>query len=293
MYILVASLVVGSIFPDRIIELGNDISQNHAWHGITFFKNQFGMTASIGVILCFHHWLSGGRRVFWAIAGMAAGFACLIFSRSNTSQLATFICMMFMLLVMRVPVVKHRYTTHVVVGIAAILLLYELVIQDVIPGVHVLLGPIASLTGKDTTFSSRTIIWQLVKDHINGAPFLGTGYGAYWVGAFPTSPSYIFTYLLFFYPSEAHNGYLDVVNDLGLVGLAFLLAFIYWFLRQGLQFIRIDRSQAALYLALLYQQMVMNMSESEWLSRSSTSVILLFAAIGMARGLLDHRQQVR
>jgi exopolysaccharide production protein ExoQ len=292
MYILVVSLVVGMIYPDRIIELGNDISQKSAWHGITHFKNQFGMTASVGIILCFHHWLSGGRRTYWAIAGIAAGFACLWFSRSNTSQLATFICVIFMALVMRVPVIKYRYTTHVVVGLAATLLLYELVIQDVIPGVHFLLSPIASLTGKDTTFSSRTEIWQLIKDHIHAAPLLGTGYAAYWVGPYATSPSYIFTYLLFFYPSEAHNGYLDIVNDLGLVGLTCLLAFIYWYLRQGLQLMRIDRAQAALYLALLFQQMVMNMSESEWFSRSSTSVVVLLAAICMARDLIEHRRQV-
>jgi exopolysaccharide production protein ExoQ len=293
MYILVVSLVAGSIYPERVIELGEDISQKSAWHGITHFKNQFGMTASIGIILCFHHWLSGGRRAFWAIAGIAAGVACLIFSRSNTSQLATMICMVFMVLVMRVPVVRQRYTTHVVVGIAVTLLLYQLVIQDVIPGVHFLLSPIANLMGKDTTFSSRTVIWQLIKDHIHAAPFLGTGYGAYWVGPFVTSPSIIFRYLLFFYPSEAHNGYLDIVNDLGLVGLTCLLAFIFWFLRQGLQFMRIDRSQAAMYLALLFQQMVMNMSESEWLSRSSTCVVLLLAATCLARGLLEHRKQVQ
>jgi O-antigen ligase len=250
------------------------------------------MTASVGIILCFHHWLSGGRRTYWAIAGIAAGFACLYFSRSNTSQLATFICVIFMVLVMRVPVVRYRYTTHLVVGLGVILLLYELVIQDVIPGVHFLLSPIASLTGKDTTCSSRTEIWQLMKDHIHLAPILGTGYAAYWVGPYATSPSYIFTYLMLFYPSEAHNGYLDVVNDLGLVGLACLLAFIYWYLRQGLQLMRIDRGQAALYLALLFQQMVMNLSESEWFSRSSTSLVVIFAATCLARDLIEHRRQV-
>jgi O-antigen ligase len=289
-YVLVVSLVLGSIYPDRVIELGNDISQNHAWHGVTHFKNQFGMFASLGIILSFHHLLAGGRRRFLAIAGIACGSACVMFSRSNTSQLATMICVLFMVLVMRVPVIKQRYTTHVVIGIAATLLLYELVIQDVIPGVRVLLAPITSLTGKDTSFSARTVIWYVIKQHIQAAPLLGTGYGAYWTGEFVTSPSYIFMYLMYFYPSEAHNGYLDVMSDLGLLGLVSVLAFIIWFLRQALQFMRIDRNQAALYLALLYQQMVMNMSESEWFSRSSTSMILILATTCLSRALVEHRQ---
>jgi exopolysaccharide production protein ExoQ len=290
MYILLGSLVIGSIYPDRVIQLGDDISQKDAWHGLTHFKNQLGITASIGIILCSHHWLSGGRRTFWAIAGIAAGSACLIFSRSNTSELATVFCVFFMALVMRVPMVKQRYTTHVVVGVAATLLLYQMVVQDIIPGTNVLLSPIAALTGKDTTFSSRTAIWEIIKEHIRGAQFLGTGYGAYWTGPYRTSPSYIFMYTMFFYPSEAHNGYLDIVNDLGLVGLTCVLAFIYWFLRQALQLMRFDRSQAALYLALLFQQMIMNMSESEWFSRSNTSFVLLLASVLLSRDLFQHRQ---
>jgi exopolysaccharide production protein ExoQ len=290
MYVLIASLVLGSIYPDRVIQAGDDLSLKNAWHGITHYKNQFGITASIGVVLCFHHWLSGGRRAFFAIAGIAAGSACLAFSRSNSSQFATVISVFFMVLMMRVPVIKQRYSTHVVVGLAAILLLYEMEVQGMLPGSKLLLSPIGMLTGKDSTLSARTMIWAIIKDHISYARLLGSGYGAYWTGNSPASPSYVFMYLMYFYPSESHNGYLEIVNDLGLVGLACLLAFIYWFLRQALQLLRIDRSQATLYLALLFQQMAVNMTESEWFSRSLTSIVLLIATTCMARDLLEHRQ---
>ncbi len=147
--------------------------------------------------------------------------------------------------------------------------------------------------GKDTTFSSRTVIWEVVKEHIEWAPYLGTGYGAYWTGPFPGSPSYVFVPLMHFYPSEAHNGYLDVVNDLGMVGLLCVLVFLFWFMRQALQLMRIDRSQATLYLALLFQQMVMNMSESEWFSRTSTFSVLILATVCLSRGVLEVRQLAR
>jgi O-antigen ligase len=194
-----------------------------------------------------------------------------------------------MVLVMRVPVIKRRYSTHVVVAIAATILLYELAIQNVIPGVNTLFAPILSLTGKDATFSARTVIWNVIKQHIQAAPYLGTGYGAYWVGPFPTSPSYVFVSLMFFYPTEAHNGYLEIVNDLGLLGLLCLLVFLYWFIRQALQLMRIDRSQAALYLALLFQEMVINMSESDWFSRTNTFAVLILATTCLSRALLNVR----
>jgi exopolysaccharide production protein ExoQ len=88
---------------------------------------------------------------------------------------------------------------------------------------------------------------------------------------------------------EAHNGYLDVINDLGFLGLICLLAFLFWFIRQALQLMRTDRSQAALYLALLFQEMVINMSESDWFSRTNTFAVFLLATACMSRGLLNAR----
>jgi exopolysaccharide production protein ExoQ len=293
MVTLVASLVVGSLYPDRIIEIGLDASQYNAWHGITFSKNFFGLMASIGVILCSHRWLAREGRMLWSLAGALAAFACLILSRSNTSLLATLVSVGFMVLVIRVPIFQKRFSNYLVIGIGGTLLLYELIIQDVVPGVDLLLAPITRLFGKDTTFSARTMIWSIIKEHINGAPYLGSGYGAYWTGPTPESPSYVFVQLMYFYPTEAHNGYLEVVNDVGLVGLVVLLVFLFWYMRQGLQLMRFDRNQAALYLAFLYEQMVMNMSESEWFSRSSSFAVVFLAVSCMARALLEQRSRAQ
>lgn len=293
MFILLTSLVVGIAAPDQIAEIGTDISQKGAWHGITHSKNEFGMMASIAAIICTNRWLAWEGRAYWSIAGAVAAFACLILSRSNTSLFATLVGLLSMVLVMRVPFIRQRYSGHVAVAIAATLLLYELVIQNVLPGVNVLLAPVMSLTGKDTTFSARTVIWDVIKQHIQAAPYLGTGYGAYWLGPFPTSPSYVFVPLMYFYPTEAHNGYLDVTNDLGMLGLICVLAFVFLFMRQALRLLRVDRSQGALYLALLFQQMVMNMSESEWFSRTSTFAVLLLATACLGRGLLEARLQAQ
>jgi exopolysaccharide production protein ExoQ len=290
MLILVGSLVLGVMFPDEITEFGDDLSLRGAWHGITLTKNQFGMTASLGVIICASRWLAQQGRAPWSIVGGAVAFTCLILSKSNTSLFATLLCLIFMVLVIRVPVIKQRYSTHLTVAIAVTLLLYELAIQNVIPGAYTLLTPIRELTGKDATLSARTIIWDIIKDHIQYAPYLGSGYGAYWIGPLPESPSYVFTYRMYFYPTEAHNGYLDIVNDLGYLGLACLLVFIVFYIRQALELMRTDRSQAALYLALLFQGMVMNMSESEWLARDSIFVILLLGTACLSRALRDARQ---
>jgi len=293
MFILIASLIVGIVMPDRIAEMGTDVSQKGAWHGITHGKNEFGMFSSVAAIICANRWLAREGRSNWAIAGTAVAFVCLILSKSNTSLFATMIGIATMGLVLRVRVIRQRYSTLVIVAIAATILLYEMVIQNVLPGVNTLLAPITSLMGKDNTFSARTIIWNIIKEHIQYSPYLGTGYGAYWTGPFETSPSYVFIPFMHFYPTEAHNGYLDIVNDLGYAGLMCLVLFLVWFIRQALQLMRIDQTQAVLYLALLFQEMVINMSESDFFSRTSTFAILVLASACLSRGLLEGQLRTR
>jgi O-antigen ligase len=289
MYVLVVSLVVGMIYPDKITEIGDDLSLKDAWHGITLTKNQFAMVASLGVVLCVHRFLARQGRAVWSIAGAVVAAVCLILSRGNASQFATLLAVVFMVIVLRAPVIKQYFVGHVSVSIAGLMLLYELVIQNVLPGSYTLLAPVRTLTGKDTTFSSRTMIWDLIKEHIQAAPYLGSGYGAYWVGPIEKSPSYIFVQVMWFYPTEAHNGYLDIINDLGYVGLGALILLLLWYVRQALQLLQFDRNQAVLYFAVLFQEMVVNMSESDWLARTNTFAVFCLAIFCLSR----HMQEVR
>jgi O-antigen ligase len=287
--ILIGSLIVGIYAPDRIIEIGEDLSQKGAWHGITHSKNEFGMMAGSATIICVNRVLSRESGSLWAIIGAAISFTCLVLSRSHTSLFACLLGVLAMVMLMRVPIIRQRYSKVVVIGIAATLLTYEMAVQNVVPGAHTLLSPITSLTGKDTTLSGRTIIWDIIKQHIAYAPYLGTGYGAYWTGPFPSSPSYVFVPVMYFYPTEAHNGYLDIVNDLGMVGLACLLLYQFVYIRQALELMQTDRSQASLYLAIFFLQMVMNMSESEWFARSSTAAVLVLATCSLSRAVRETR----
>jgi len=290
MLLLAASLALGAVAPNLVIEVGNDIALKGSWHGITHGKNEFGMLSSFGTILCCQRWISREGRPLWAVLGTAVAFTCLVLSRSNTSMFSTLLAVGSMYLLLRVPVVRSRYTVHLVVSIAAIVLLYEGIIQKIVPGLDVLLQPIVNLTGKDTTFSARTTLWEVVRQHIGLSPLLGSGYGAYWVGADPNSPSYVFLKIMYLYPTESHNGYLELVNDLGFVGgLGGLFLYIFWYLRQALQLMATDRNQATLYLGLFFQEMVINMSESDFLSRSNTFTVLALATVSLSRALLDVR----
>lgn len=291
--LLVASLLAGIADPALVREAGDTISLKNAWRGLTWQKNVFGELASFGVILWFHAWLS--REAGWARALLGGGVAaaCLYLSRSSTSLICTTMAIGLMLLLMRSGPSTRRYTPYIVALFVTICVLYGLAVMHIVPGIEtLLLDPIMHLTGKDLTFSDRTEIWQIVSANIAQHRLLGSGFMAYWgAGPVPSSPSYVFMAAMYFWPTESHNGYLEITNDLGFVGLALLFGYILVYLRQCLRLFRIDRGQATLFLALLFQQAFLNLSESTWLDIDNFCfTIMTVATVLIARALLESRR---
>jgi exopolysaccharide production protein ExoQ len=77
--------------------------------------------------------------------------------------------------------------------------------------------------GRDATLTGRTGLWEtLLREPID--PLIGVGYASFWLGErltrfwamYPTSP-----------PIEAHNGYLEVYLNLGLIGVC-LVGGVLW-----------------------------------------------------------------
>jgi exopolysaccharide production protein ExoQ len=262
------------------------------YHGLASQKNPFGELCALGTLMWMHAWISGEVKSVKAILGAALGWTCLWLSRSSTSLLATGFASWLMLMILRTAPSLRRYTPYMVGLFACLVVAYALAVLQVVPGLStILLGPITAITGKDMTFTNRAQIWDIVKEHAQLHPILGTGYGAYWTGAVPTSASYVFLDRMYFWPTEAHNGYLDVVNDLGFVGLVCLLGYLMVYVRQSLQLFKTDRVVGTLYLALFFQQAMTNLSESCWFSPMGILpvTIMTLSTFTLARSLLEQQ----
>jgi exopolysaccharide production protein ExoQ len=287
---LVASLIFGLLAPALGRENLDLFALKGAWRGVFVQKNGLGAGAMLGTVLWLHAWLAKETR-FWRFAvGLSISIACLILSRSSTALFSTIFSTFFLLLLMNGPSGRRRYVMPLAVLFVGFLLFYSLAVLKIVPG-DSLLQPFVAASGKDMTFSGRTKIWKVVREHIKLHPMLGTGYAAYWIGPLPRSPS-IETMDRYsdYYPSQAHNGYLDVINDLGYVGLVCLLGYILVFLRQSLELLRVDYTQGVLYLLFLFQDLITNLTDATWFSFLSLdfalTVLVMFA---LARAALDRR----
>jgi exopolysaccharide production protein ExoQ len=288
--VLIGSVLFGLAAPQWAIHPDVEGPLAYAWHGLANHKNGLGNLACIGLLLWFHAALAREVRLPWALLGGSVALLCLLLARSATSMVTATFTILFMLLLMRSPRLLQRYMPWVVALFASALLVYSLAVLQVIPGISKLLGPVGMITGKDMSFTGRTGIWDVMSAEIGLHPLLGAGYGAYWAGPVPGTPSYEFVRLLSFYPASAHNGYLEVLNELGTLGLVVLLGFLAVFIAQCLRLLPLDRAQATLFLALLLQQAITNLSESRWLNVQSVDfVIMTLATAALGRALLDQR----
>ncbi len=83
-------------------------------------------------------------------------------------------------------------------------------------------GAMAGAVGKDPTLTDRTKIWAiLLRMHTN--PLIGTGYQSFWLGP---RLEWFWQNSGLGHINEAHNGYLDVYLNLGLMGVFLLLGFL-------------------------------------------------------------------
>jgi len=284
---LIGSIVFGLFWPDLAITPPLPPDTKYYWHGLATQKNGLGSLASLAAVFWFHGWAS--REVKWlpALAGIAISLTCMALSRSSTALMATALVWMLMLLMLRTLPSMRRYMPYIVGAFVALTLAYSMAVLKVVPGLDILLKPVTALSGKDTTFTARTQIWDIIRAHIQQSPVIGSGYGGYWAGPTPTSPSYIFLRVMYFYPSEAHNGYLDIINDLGYAGLLLLLGYLVTYIRQALRLLRSNYTQSALYLGLIFQQLLTNLSETHWLFVGHDFIVFTLATLGLARSLLD------
>jgi exopolysaccharide production protein ExoQ len=285
--VVIGSLLYIAGWPDYALDV-----DGAGYHGLAGQKNPFGWQCAACTLLWMHAFFTRETSRFKALAGIAIGWSGLLLSRSSTSILATAFAGWLMWMLAGMPKPLRRYTPYIVTVFACLVVAYALAVLQLVPGLStILLGPVMAITGKDMTFSNRSLIWDIIKEHAQYHPLLGTGFGAYWTGAVPESPSYVFFSRMYFWPSEAHNGYLDVYNDLGVVGLLVLMGFLVFFVRQALQLFRADRAQGILYLGLFFQQAVNNLSESLWFSPMGPlpSLIVTIATFMLARQLMELR----
>ena len=146
----------------------------------------------------------------------------------------------------------------------------------------------------DSKLTGRDQIWRFLWYLIGKSPLLGAGYGAVWQTG-PQIDSMVAYTGATWVPNEGHNGYLDILAQLGFIGMGFLVCFLVIIFRRLGQYARLTTrhpgvgfEEYALYI--LFGALIYNITESSFF-RSGQEVwfMLIFVATSASVALTTHR----
>lgn len=282
--LLVRGVLVITLLVNFVVALTNPAVGVHAvnpngfesdlsgdWRGIMIQKNYAGLTCAMTILLFAFH----AERVHLALraAVIVASAVFLYLSDSQTSQIMVVVSLIvggvFTWLAQSTG--RERLAP---VGLAWVLLVIPAVLFvsmaiDNTPYLEMLTDPAG--------FTGRTQIWTALVRFYADYPLFGAGYGSFWdLG--PTGPIFQYAKGWVTEISQGHNGYLDLLVQIGLPGtLLVLFATLVWptqrLLRGG------DHPVRPLAAAAFVFCLGHNLTESMLFDRDSLSQVFLLTAL--------------
>jgi len=214
-----AFLIIGCLdllsyafFPESITDLGFA-----GIHGGKNIAGEFFVVAlPVYLLGTLDKEISGNRLL--GLFSLISGIAMLVATQSKTSVGAAVFGFSLLLLA---RALSRNHTLRV-----SLLLCFLLGLLCAI-AVTISLGPselLETLIG-DPTLTGRDQIWRFAISKFDGDPVLGVGYGAIWQVGLEIQLA-LRSMGLYFVFNEAHDGYLEIAAQLGIVGVACLLIFL-------------------------------------------------------------------
>jgi exopolysaccharide production protein ExoQ len=242
---VVLSVVAEIFFPGLIPPV--DTTYPGAWNGIFDQKNVFAKIVVLAAIVFVIQIGRGLRDVIVTIGAVVFSVALIVASQARTA-LVVLVVMLLSLPAFRID--RERWKAMIPVAIFAAL-----------AGACILpltadMTSLATLLGRDATLTGRTLIWEQSLSSIARQPFCGYGYSAFW--GVSTDAIRIDSFLGLEIP-HAHNGYLELTLELGLVGLTLFLVTYVVAVWRAARYMNLDAGReetwplAYFSLILLYQ----------------------------------------
>jgi exopolysaccharide production protein ExoQ len=260
------------------------------WTGVTGQKNELGRLCMISVFFLlmalYLRWrgrpVGDGRFQAWADVSIVLLGVYLLIGSDSATSLATLMVGVSIFLGLRFfRKLKFRVPQAGLLAMVLFLAAYGVSVPF-LQGSNVA-GAFTSALGRDSTLTGRTEIWANVMPARNQQPLLGYGFGSFWTDA---------RRRLYEIPT-AHNGYLDILLELGEVGLAFYMAWLLSCARQLHRSIAQDYDWASLGICLLLMGLVYNATESALNSLTDymTAVVVLAVFVAPRKPMMMEGMQ--
>ena len=236
------------------------------WTGVTTHKNPLGQTCIVSALAFFWTLAEARRNGENVIRQPLAWFylAMTLYlisgggnpsSRSSTAILCLMVAIALFFLFGLMRNNPEKISRKIIAGafaIAAVALILQIFFDTSLQAMT------AESQGKNSDLTGRTWLWQDVIRLGMQHPWLGSGYGGFWVPSIYTKLSPKVDNK----PAEAHSGYLEAFANLGFVGVGLLAWIILQSIDSAAKMIRDDFEYGRLRLIILLMVVLMNYTES-------------------------------
>jgi len=249
-----------------------------SWTGVALQKNALAQLCAVSIVFIgwclLKDWKEGSLFVYrWKTAAdcLVVGLSLYLLRGpfgswyySVTSTIILIIGMIIVTSLMAFPDIQShlvkRIKLYSLILVGTFLLFYPLFVDSIVP-----------VLGRDDTLTGRTQIWASLETLAWQRPILGLGYGSFW-GLEPALSLNLGV-------GQAHNGYLDVFLQLGVVGLILLASFMLACLNQLRESTIFDKSWTAFVFSIMIMEFIYNNSESSFLLPMSFLWLVFIFAI--------------
>jgi len=220
-------------------------------------KNYLGEFAAIPFLLALHEMLYSGRRRVFGIVILLVSVWLLFWANSKTA----FGLALLVPLVAGLTLLIRRITR---LSPAIILLSVPIFFMVLSSVSHFGLPRLSYMLYGDSSLTGRTVIWDFANTEIARRPLLGWGYQSFWLAG-PDAPSVTDARGWVKQMPDGHSGYVDTKLELGYVGFALLIGFIFATLHGVGRMADRAPARAWIVLSLVLYVIVYNFLESLWM----------------------------
>jgi exopolysaccharide production protein ExoQ len=237
-----------------------DWTHEGSWRGIYVHKVVLGTVMTMSVLVSLY--LASWKNLLRPLALAAIPFAVigLLMSTTKAALLVLIIVLCCIPLYRSFRWRSQRLALFWGIGLPLISALVSVVLGNT--------GRILQALGKTTTLSGRTDIWPLVIENISQQPWFGYGYRSFWLNGWEGPAANVWAYLPFgFEPPHAHNGFLEILLSIGIVGFGIFVLNVIIFGLQAFRWARAHPTAEGLVPMLFLTLMLfINITETMWMT---------------------------
>jgi O-antigen ligase len=255
------------------------ISTEGEWMGVFDYKNAMGSVMGLSLLV---EWQLPAASRFSRLLKILAMllYAVLLLKSDSVTPVVILVGTVIFLEIYKFAALRLRIPLYAVFLMTVVLV--SVGISLVVANGDTAMGAV----GRSSNLTGRTEIWSIVVSFIPERPILGYGYAGFWLGASPES--FLVNQIMRGPIQYSHNGYLEMLLTLGVVGLLLALIFIGTGMKRALYFSKQRQSGTELWpLAFLLYFVLHNLAECSILTQDLEWAMCVSCIVGTDLMLLS------